>query len=169
MNQLAKLTLFLASCCLTSLATALPSDTEQPLEIQADEASFNQTTGEAIYKGNVLITQGTIEIEAEYLKISTNPQTQKFNKLKAKGSPAKFSQQIDEAGNMVISQGDNIDYSTLEAKLEISGNGYLNRIDNKVSADYILYMVNSGAFQANKTDTGRVSMTLQPQAAQDEN
>lgn len=168
MNPIAKFTFLLASCCFSSLASALPSDTEQPLEIQADEASFNQTTGEAVYKGNVLITQGTIEIEAEYLKITTDPKTQKFSKLKAQGKPAKFSQQIDTAGNMVISQGDNIDYSTLEAKLEISGNGYLNRIENKVSADYILYMVNSGAFQANKTDTGRVSMTLQPQATQDE-
>ncbi|MEO9654762.1 lipopolysaccharide transport periplasmic protein LptA [Marinomonas sp.] len=163
MNLLRKISFLTMAIAISQQVLALPDDTRQPLDIQADEASFDQQTGEAIYKGNVYITQGTIQIEAEYLKITTDVQTQQFNKLEAKGKPAKFSQQVDLDGNMVISQGNQINYSTTSGKLEITGDGYLNQTDNKVSADYILYMVNTGAFEASKKDTGRVSMTLQPQ------
>ncbi|ETI61617.1 lipopolysaccharide transport periplasmic protein LptA [Marinomonas profundimaris] len=145
-------------------AYALPDDASKPLEIQADEASFDQNTGEAIYKGNVFIKQGSIEIQAQYLKVTTDANTRRFSNLEASGKPAKFSQQIDWSGNIVISKGDEIHYSTSESKLEIIGNGYLSRMNNSITADYILYMINDGTFSAEKKDSGRVSMTLQPQA-----
>ncbi|MGR0279560.1 lipopolysaccharide transport periplasmic protein LptA [Marinomonas dokdonensis] len=163
MNLLLKISSMFMAAAISQQTLALPDDTRQPLDIQADEASFDQQTGEAIYTGNVFITQGSIQIEADYLKINTDLATQQFNKLEAKGKPAKFSQQIDLEGNMVISQGNQIHYSTTLGRLEITGDGYLNQTDNKVSADYILYMVNTGAFEASKKGTGRVTMTLQPQ------
>ena len=168
MNLRLKISALLITAAISQPTFALPDDTSQPLDIQADEASFDQQTGEAIYQGNVFITQGTIQIEADYLKITTDTQTQQFSSLEAKGKPAKFSQQVDLDGNMVISQGQQIHYSTTTGKLEIHGDGYLNQVDNKVSADYILYMVNTGAFEASKKDTGRVFMTLQPQTSQKE-
>ncbi len=163
MKQLINLTTLVALALMTQYANALPNDVEKPLEIQADEASFDQNTGEAIYKGNVFIKQGSIEIQAEYLKVSTNTTTRQFSSLEASGSPAKFSQQVDWSGNIVISKGNEIRYSTEDSKLEIIGNGYLSRMDNTISADHILYMIDEGTFSAEKKDTGRVSMTLQPQ------
>ncbi|MCB5160565.1 lipopolysaccharide transport periplasmic protein LptA [Marinomonas algarum] len=148
-------------------AFALPDDTSQPLEIQADEASFNQNSGEAIYKGNVFVKQGSIEIQAQYLKVLTNPETRTFSRLEAQGTPAKFSQQIDWAGNIVITQGNEIYYSTTKSELQIIGDGYLSRLDNTITADTILYMIQDGTFSAEKQDTGRVSMTLQPQAPEE--
>ena len=164
MKQLINFSALLTSALIGQYAYALPDDTNKPLEIQADEASFDQNTGEAIYKGNVFIKQGSIEIEAQYLRVSTDQSSRKFTSLEASGSPAKFSQQVDWSGNIVISKGDEIHYSTSESKLEIMGNGYLSRMVNSISADYILYMIDDGTFNAEKKDTGRVSMTLQPQA-----
>lgn len=152
-----------ATIILNQSAFALPDDVNMPLEIQADEASFNQNSGEAIYQGNVFVKQGTIEIQADYLKVTTNPETRTFSQLKATGKPAKFSQQIDWSGNIVISQGNQIHYSTSDSKLEILGEGYLSRMQNSITADYILYKIQDGTFSAEKKDTGRVSMTLQPQ------
>ncbi|MBJ7537714.1 lipopolysaccharide transport periplasmic protein LptA [Marinomonas transparens] len=166
MKQLINLSVLLASAFIAQSTYALPEDISKPLEIQANEAFFDQNTGEAIYKGDVFVKQGSIEIEAQYLKVTTDPQTRQFSELVATGKPAKFSQQIDWNGNMVISQGDNIHYLTSESKLEITGNGYLNRMKNKITADYILYMINDGTFSAQKKGTGRVSMTLEPQEAE---
>ena len=163
MKQLINFTTLVALALMTQYANALPNDVEKPLEIQADEASFDQNTGEAIYKGNVFIKQGSIEIQAEYLKVSTNTTTRQFSSLEASGNPAKFSQQVDWSGNIVISKGNEIRYTTEDSKLEIIGNGYLSRMDNTISADHILYMIDEGTFSAEKKDTGRVSMTLQPQ------
>lgn len=63
---------------------------------------------------------------------------------------------------MMISQGDRVNYAVSSAKLEIFGHGYLNRMDDKITADYILYHLDTGAFNAQKKGSGRVSMTLQP-------
>lgn len=165
MKQLINFTTLIALALITQYANALPNDINKPLEIQADEASFDQNTGEAIYKGNVFIKQGSIEIQADYLKVSTNTTTRQFSSLKATGNPARFSQQVDWSGNIVISKGNEIHYSTGESKLEILGNGYLSRMDNTISADHILYMIDEGTFSAEKKDSGRVSMTLQPQTS----
>lgn len=166
MKQLINASMLLTSALIGQYTYALPDDINKPLEIQADEASFDQNSGQAIYKGNVFVKQGSIEIQAQYLKVSTDPNTQQFNSLEATGLPAKFSQQIDWNGNIVISRGNEIHYQTNESKLEITGDGYLSRMQNSITADYILYMIQDGTFSAEKKDSGRVSMTLQPQATE---
>lgn len=166
MKLFVNISAFIAVAVLSSQTFALPEDMNQPLEIQADEASFDQTSGEAIYKGNVLVKQGTIEIQAQYLKVSTDLDSRAFSRLEATGKPAKFSQQVDWNGNMVISQGNEIRYSTNNSTLEIMGDGYLSRMKNSITADYILYMIADGTFSAEKKTTGRVFMTLQPQASE---
>lgn len=165
MKQFTKISGLITLMALSQHSLALPNDIEKPLEIQADEASFDQNTGQAIYKGNVFVKQGSIEIQAQYLKVTSDPETQQFSSLEASGSPAKFSQQVDWSGNIVISKGNEIHYTTDESKLEIIGEGYLSRMQNSISADYILYMIKDGTFSAEKKDSGRVSMTLQPQTS----
>ena len=165
MKQFTKISGLITVMALSQHSLALPNDIEKPLEIQADEASFDQNTGQAIYKGNVFVKQGSIEIQAQYLKVTSDPETQQFSSLEASGSPAKFSQQVDWSGNIVISKGNEIHYTTDESKLEIIGEGYLSRMQNSISADYILYMIKDGTFSAEKKDSGRVSMTLQPQTS----
>ncbi|WCN09070.1 lipopolysaccharide transport periplasmic protein LptA [Marinomonas mediterranea] len=166
MNKLLKInkvTLFLTvSACLSASSNyALESDTSQPLEIQADEAFYDQKAGEATYKGDILIKQGTIEIKADFLKVFTDPATNTFSSLQATGTPARFTQQLDEAGNRVTSRGDQIDYIT-DGRLEINGKGYLKRGLDEIDADFILYMMKNETFTAENRGNGRVKMTLQP-------
>ena len=168
MKQFINIGALVTSVLIGQYAYALPEDINKPLEIQANEASFDQNSGQATYKGNVFVKQGSIEIQAQYLKVSTDPKTRKFSSLEATGSPAQFSQQIDWSGNIVISKGNEIRYSTSDSKLEIMGDGYLSRMQNSITADHIVYMIQDGTFSAEKKDSGRVSMTLQPQAPQNQ-
>ena len=41
-------------------AWALPSDREQPIRVQADTAELDDKQGVAVYRGDVVITQGTL-------------------------------------------------------------------------------------------------------------
>lgn len=163
MKQRNKVYALLASLFISQYALALPDDTSKPLQIQSNQAHFDQKTGEATYTGDVFVKQGTIEIQAQYLKVTTDPKTRKFSQLFATGNPAKFSQQVDWQGNMMISRGDKVIYKTTDSEVEIFGHGYLNRMDDKITADYIIYHINNGTFSAEKKGSGRVSMTLQPQ------
>lgn len=156
--SLAALTLTLA--CSSSFA--LPNDHQQPISIEADKAYFDQKQGTATYSGNVLVKQGSIVIEAQELSIQTNPETGEFKALNAKGTPSKFSQQMDESGNTMHANGDSLDYDVTTGQLEIHNNGYLQRGEDEISADYIHYLLNEGTFKAENRGTGRVNMTLQP-------
>ncbi|WP_133011148.1 lipopolysaccharide transport periplasmic protein LptA [Marinomonas flavescens] len=162
MKQLINISALLAGLIISQHALALPDDLSKPLTIQSNEAFLDQKTGIATYKGDVFVKQGSIEIQAQFLKVTTDPKTRKFSKLVATGKPAKFSQQIDWNGNMMISRGEQINYEVTSSTLDISGNAYLNRMDDKITADHILYHIDTGTFNAQKQGSGRVSMTLQP-------
>ncbi|MFT7374996.1 MAG: lipopolysaccharide export system protein LptA, partial [Oceanospirillaceae bacterium] len=61
-----------ASLLLSPSSWALASDRQQPLEIAADSAELNEGEGFSIYTGNVIITQGTMVIEASSVKLTFN-------------------------------------------------------------------------------------------------
>lgn len=154
---------FAAVALVASFATmALPTDQRQPINIEADSAVFDQPQGQASYSGNVIVKQGSITIEAEELAIFTDPNTGDFKALHAEGTPSRFSQQIDESGSMMRATGNRLEYDVTLGQLEIHDNGYLQRGDDEISADYIHYMLNDSTFKAENRGNGRVNMTLQP-------
>ena len=56
--------LIVAAC-----ASALDSDREQPIQIEADEAVRDEMVGETRYEGNVVLTQGSLRITADRIAI----------------------------------------------------------------------------------------------------
>ena len=162
MKQLINLGALLASLIVCKASQALPDDLTKPLNIQANKAFGDRKIGQVTYQGDVVVKQGSIEIQAQSVEATPDSKTRKFSKLVATSSPVKFSQQIDWNGSMLISRGDRMNYMVTDKKLEIFGNGFLNRMDNKIMADYILYHIDTGTFKAQKKGSRRVSMTLQP-------
>ena len=161
MNNTKTLTLC-AAIFASTLVQALPSDTEQPINVSADKAFMNKKSGVATYEGDVIVKQGSIEIEANLLKIFSDPETGELQRLEAEGTPSKFRQQIDESGALIVSEGDTLLYDTTAGKLEVNGNSYLKRDLDEIDAEYILYMLNDETFRAENRGQGRVNMTLQP-------
>ena len=60
----------LALACASSVAMALPSDREQPIRVQADSAELDERQGVAVYRGSVVITQGTLKITGDTVTIT---------------------------------------------------------------------------------------------------
>ena len=162
MNHL-KNKLILAFCTTFAMSVqAMPDDQQQPINVEANKASFNQKTGVAIYEGNVIATQGTIRIVAEHLTIQTDAATNAFESLHAVGTPSEFSQIMDAQGTELRATGDTLDYSVALGELEVHKNGFLKRGENEISADYIHYYIQTDEFNAENRGSGRVNMTLQP-------
>ena len=46
----------------SSMALALPSDREQPIRVQADSAELDDKQGVAVYRGDVVVTQGSTKL-----------------------------------------------------------------------------------------------------------
>ena len=170
--QINKLKIALTAAILSlssSVVMALPDDLNQPINIEADKAFFDQKEGSANYSGNVVVTQGSIRIEAELLKIKTNPSTGEFQSLSAEGTPSSFAQQLNEEGKQMKANGDMLNYDVQKGQLEIHKNGYLQRGDDEISADFIRYLMKNETFKAENRGSGRVNMTLQPTSSEQQN
>lgn len=70
----------------TSIAFGgLKGDTTLPVEVKADSLSVDQTSGQAIFAGGVLVTQGEMRLSAESVRVEYATDSQKIAKLYATG------------------------------------------------------------------------------------
>ena len=72
-------------------ASALDSDREQPIQIEADEAVRDERVGETRYEGNVVLTQGSLRITAD--RIAIRHDAKGADAILATGQPARLVQQ----------------------------------------------------------------------------
>jgi lipopolysaccharide export system protein LptA len=93
----ATLTLLFAALTVPALllsgngATALPEDRLQAIEITAERAERNEREGYTVYSGAVILTQGSLRIDAERLTIFHDRVA--ADRIVAVGEPARLRQQ----------------------------------------------------------------------------
>lgn len=127
-------------------AQALESDRQQPLKIVADTAVIDEKDGTATYTGNVVLTQGTLRIAADSLKIKTD--TGKVDIVMATGDPALFSQVPEPNQAEVIAKALNIDYMVREQKLLLKRKASIVQGENIFRGEEIVYEIQSQRLQA---------------------
>ena len=151
---------------------ALDSDRQQPLKIVADKAVLDDKNGTAMYTGNVVLTQGTLKINAEKLRLTTVDG--KVEKVTAEGNPANFSQVPAPNQAAVVATALNIDYLVKEQTLILKRKASIVQNENVFKGEEIVYEIQSQRLQAmgqssatpkGEKGTGRVEMIL-PSAAE---
>ena len=75
----------------TSLVNALPSDMDQPIEIEANFAELDDEKGVTTYIGDVVVTQGSIRMTGDTLKVLLEEDRQ-IKEAFLEGRPATFRQ-----------------------------------------------------------------------------
>ncbi|MBN8798851.1 MAG: lipopolysaccharide transport periplasmic protein LptA, partial [Stenotrophomonas nitritireducens] len=103
------------------MAEAKESDRNQPMDIAADHSAGNLAGGNGKYRfsGNVVITQGTLEIHAETADvIQKNGETER---VVLTGKQATLKQQMDD-GTWMNARADNMDYNVNSEVIVLTGN-----------------------------------------------
>jgi len=161
-----RLNILLILGLISNYVYALVSDLQSPIIINADKASLDNNKGEAIYVGNVLIKQGTIQIKADQITVITNNGV--LQSFKALGKPAFFKQQVEENNIMITAQSNIINYKN--NIIQLLNNAQINYADNIFTGEDISYnlqtkVINSGKYQNNKDnkESSRINIILQPQ------
>ncbi|MEE3189810.1 MAG: LptA/OstA family protein, partial [Pseudomonadota bacterium] len=72
---------------IASYTVALPDDWQKEMTILSDSAEIDRRAGTVVYEGNVILTQGTLKIEADRLMILRNGDT--LEKAVAEGDRAR--------------------------------------------------------------------------------
>lgn len=146
---------------------ALPDDRDQPIYITADTASINDKTGITTYKGNVVITQGSLLIEADHVDMYRGDEG--VEKLIAKGEPAHFRQQPQINSPYSDAWGLHMVYLIDTEKLTITQKAKVIQENDTFTGEKIVYDLERsivdafGSTKSTKTDgKGRVNMVIQP-------
>ena len=151
---------------LPTFSSALDSDREQPIRIQADAAIVDETNGSSVYKGNVIITQGTLEVIANEVEIFTSAgEVIQIIAATDKDSEvlAHYQQQINDAMDMVVADARKITYLVQEDKLHLSGDARLQKIQDVFTGQLLSYDLERGIVNLNSLGgSDRVKMTITP-------
>lgn len=150
---------FIFSCS----AMALTGDSEQPIHIESDNQSLDLTNNIVTFTDNVVITQGSVKINANKV-IITRPNEQAKDKkelVDAFGTPVKFQQKLDN-GKMVYGSANKVHYDLGKEFLTLIDHAELKQEDSRINGDLITYDVKKQQLKANGNGSSRVKTILIP-------
>jgi lipopolysaccharide export system protein LptA len=144
-------------------ALALPGDRDQPVQVSADSARFSEKTGVATYSGTVVIRQGTLEIRADVIVVTTDRKGGIVNTV-ATGNPARYQQQTDPRRGPVNAEADRIDYDARTDTIVLTGKARLQQDGSSFQGNTITYNSARQQIDARGDGSNRVQLVLPPQA-----
>lgn len=164
--NLRTLTLLLTLSVMAASSKGLDSDRYQPIRIQADAAMVDESRGTSIYRGNVIIHQGTLQVTADEVEIYTadNQVIQIIAKAaKDPGELAHYEQQTNDANDMVSAEARKITYLVQEERLHLAGKAKLQQVGDIFTGELLYYDLGRGIVNLDSGGSkGRVNMTISP-------
>ena len=154
---------------LTAKVQALPDDRQQPVKVSADKLEANRSKNLSVYSGNVVISQGSLQIRADRVEVHGNAKGE-INKVIATGKPAHFQQQMEDSTSPVKARAQRIEFLVGNDALQLTGEAFVDRDGNTLSAERIDYDLNSEQMQAQgQSEKERVEMIWKPEAKSTDN
>jgi len=143
-------------------SAALESDKDQPILLEADGADINDRTGISVYTGNVVVTQGSIKINAD--KITVTQQDQKSDHILAEGKPVRFQQEPDNKKELIKGRALRTEYYMDSEMVYLIGDAILTQGKDTFKSDRITYDRVKAQVKAGSSAKGkqRVSISIQP-------
>lgn len=157
-------TLFAASLA----AHAVTGDTDKPIHIDSDQQSLDMDSNVATFTGNVIVTQGTIKINADKVVVTRPGGEQGKEVVEGFGNPATFYQMQDN-GKPVKGHASKMRYELQNDYVVLTGNAWLEQLDSNIKGDKITYLVKEQKMQAFSEKGKRVTTVLVPSQLQDKN
>lgn len=154
----------LVACLLAPVELrALATDREQPVAIEADSLSIDDKQGISTYRGNVRVTQGSIEINAE--TVTVHSPGRELKQVICVGEPARFRQLLDGDEGEVRASAGTIAIYPADDRVVLTEDAHLWRGNNEFSGNRIEYDSAQDIVRASAAASGdqRVKVIIQPQ------
>ncbi|MCG8428657.1 MAG: lipopolysaccharide transport periplasmic protein LptA [Chromatiales bacterium] len=139
---------------------ALESDKDQPINIEADSVEIDDAKKRSIYKGNVILTQGSIRITADSVAITQKNGT--ADHVLATGNPVTFRQKGEKAAENINAEAKKAEYQAKDDTLILQGSAELIQGKDVFKSDRIVYDRTKSVVKAGTSakGTGRVRATI---------
>ena len=155
----------------STLSLALSSDQDQPIEVAADYAELDDAKGLTIYKGDVVVTQGSMKVTGDELTV-TYTEAGDMDTMIVIGKPAHFEQMPDNSKVKDEAEALRIEYYSLKNLMYLIKKAVMKQEDSHLSGDKIEYntltnkIISKGSAKASsdknskKDGNGRVKIIL---------
>jgi lipopolysaccharide export system protein LptA len=149
----------------SGICQGLEEDKEQPIQIVADKAVRDEQAGETRYEGNVILTQGSLQIISDQLIIYHDQQS--ADVIVAIGSPATLVQQPAPEQSPVAAEAERIEYIRSEDLIRLLNNARVEQDGSILSGKQIDYLVTERKVRAAGAADGegesRVEVVIPPE------
>lgn len=160
--------------CLTA-ALALPAwaekaDRTKPINLEADRVTIDDARQIAIFEGNVVLTQGTLQIRGDRMEVQQDKEG--FKQATTRGNLASFREKRDGSDEYIEGWAERIQYDSRIETLQMFNRAQLKRGQDEVRGNYISYDARTEFFQvtggaktaAPGSPEGRVRAVIQPRS-----
>lgn len=151
-------------------AWALPNDSQQPIHIQADAAQLDDKQGVATYKGDVIITQGSMKITGNTVTLTRTPAGD-IDVVTSVGNLAYFEQKQNAADpGPIKGYGVTIQYHAPQNRIVLTDRAKVISSDGnstegeKIVYDTVKQVATAGRANGTKVTAPRprIDMVIQP-------
>ncbi|SIT66959.1 lipopolysaccharide export system protein LptA [Ectothiorhodosinus mongolicus] len=152
----------LALALLTAAQTVWAQNQNQrqlPIYIESDSATLDDQTGLAVYRGNVVITQGDTVITGDTVKVFA-PQRQ-IEWMTSEGQPATLLT-LDEEGQETRANAEHMEYRLQEELAILTRHAVVWQGEDEIRGDRIEYFLNTEQMQVYGGPTGRFQGVFKP-------
>jgi lipopolysaccharide export system protein LptA len=143
-------------------ASALDSDSGQPIIIEANQATFDEATGETVYIGDVQATQGSLVVNSDHMTVYQKDS--KTDKVVAIGKPVRLKQTPEGGGDEMNGVAQRAEYFPETGVLILLERAVVTQGTMTTESDRIEYDSAKGVAKAGSpaSSSKRVHVTLQP-------
>jgi len=161
-----------AACCLLAAlaagAAAEKADRDKPVNLEADRVTIDDSKKIAVFEGNVVLTQGTLQIRGDRMEVRQDKEG--FRQGTTWGSPAHFRQKREGFDEYIEGWAERIEYDGRAESVQMFNRAQLKRGQDEVRGNYISYDSRSEFFQVTGAGSpaaesgGRVRAVIQPKS-----
>jgi lipopolysaccharide export system protein LptA len=149
-------------------ARAEKADREKEIQVLADKLTADDAKKEAVYEGNVVITQGTMRMTSS--RIVVREDTEGFRTYVATGSPVTFREKRDKVDDWIDGVAQRAEFDDRSETLRLYNGARLKSNQGELNGDFISYDRSKEFFQVTgappgsaAAGTSRVKATIVPQ------
>ncbi len=142
---------------------ALSTDSQQPIEIEADFAELDDEEGTTVYVGNVTVTQGSIFMTGDRLRVNFTEERD-LKEAFLEGQPATFKQTPDNAIHDIEGEAILIEYHALQSFLYLIEKAKVTQGERLFAGHRINYDTDKSIITARSARAGQADKDEHPKA-----
>lgn len=154
--------ILLPACLVAVCAFAASNDRQQPVNLRADRIDIDQKKGTSLYRGHVLLTQGTLRLGAS--RAEARNRGNRVEIVTAEGSPVTFRHRPEGGVEFIEGQASRVHYRVPDRQVDLYGNVRLQRGRDSFRADVAHYDIENRKLLAEGNAQQRAYVALVPRA-----